>query len=192
MTTKQKDYIEQNIDLIQDNRWKEFFDEAPAGIGDVIYNADIDFMSALQEVPLHAFYKCVKLTSIIIPDNVQIIRWGAFDGCIELKSVELPNSVKIIEGFAFYNCPSITSITISDNVNTIEKCAFAFCKSITTIALPNSITNIDEGVFLRCDSLTKIDFKGTTTQFKSIKKHENWIDHSITVRCIDGDLVYKP
>ena len=55
-----------------------------------------------------AFYKCIRLTSIEIPNSVTSIGDGAFAGCSSLTSIVIPNSVTSIGNEAFLDCSSLT------------------------------------------------------------------------------------
>ena len=52
MTTKE--YIENNIELIDQNNWEEFFKDAPKGIGGFLYDADMPFLNELSYIPAYA------------------------------------------------------------------------------------------------------------------------------------------
>ncbi|MBQ5802307.1 MAG: leucine-rich repeat domain-containing protein, partial [Clostridia bacterium] len=58
----------------------------------------------------YAFYKCTKLTSVVIPDSVTSIGNFAFSNCTNLTSVTIGNSVTSIGEYAFSNCASLTSV----------------------------------------------------------------------------------
>ncbi|EMY3513025.1 leucine-rich repeat domain-containing protein, partial [Flavobacterium psychrophilum] len=80
-----------------------------------------------------AFFGCIGLTSVTIPNSVTVIRRGIFAGCSGLISVTIPNSVTAIENFAFFGCFGLTSVTIPNSVTAIEERAFAECSSLRTV-----------------------------------------------------------
>ena len=51
-----------------------------------------------------AFYDCIGLTSITIPNSVTSIGEYAFYKCSGLRSVTIPNYVTSIGDYAFWNC----------------------------------------------------------------------------------------
>ncbi|MDD7232855.1 MAG: leucine-rich repeat domain-containing protein [Bacteroidales bacterium] len=57
-----------------------------------------------------AFYYCIGLTSVTIPNSVTSIRGWAFGACSGLTSVTIPNSVISIGDYAFYGCSGLTRI----------------------------------------------------------------------------------
>jgi hypothetical protein len=63
------------------------------------------------------FAACKNLTSIVIPDSVITIGYGAFDSCGSLTSVVIPDSMTKIGDEAFHNCESLTDIIFEGNVD---------------------------------------------------------------------------
>lgn len=181
-------YIEENINLIDSSNWKEFFKNAPAGIGEILYEADIPFMEELGYVPYYAFRGCDGLTSVTIDNGVESIGNGAFYNCTGLTSVEIPDSVTSIGEWAFYNCKSLTSITIPDSVPSIGNYAFFRCTSLTSIDIPRSVTSIGYGAFYGCTALKSIQYKGTLEEWNSIDIGDNVFGDCPVeyIQCIDG------
>lgn len=164
MNTEQKQYIEQNIDLIEDNRWEELFENAPDGIGGVLYEAKIDFMNNMIKIPDWLFYNS-KIEDIIIPDTVTKIG-----------------------DYAFSLCSDLTSITIPDSVTCIGNYAFSGCSSLESIKLPDSVDRISEGAFYDCKMLKSVNFNGTIAQWREIMRSQDaFIATSVRkVICSDG------
>ena len=190
MTQEQKDYIETNIELIENNDWETFFQNAHDGIGGVLYEAGIYFMDDLIEIPDWAFYKYEDLTSMIISKGVTRIGRGSFCDCSNLKSIIIPESVTSIGYEAFKNCANLTNIIIPDGVDILAWGMFENCNNLKSVVLGKGINHIANEPFRGCSNLTTINFNGTKNMFKKIKKHGNWTRSTLTIRCIDGDLTY--
>ena len=70
--------------------------------------------------------------SVVIPDSVKTIGYGAFSGCTSTK-VTIPESVNSIGEAAFSDCVNLTSLTIPKNVSSIGDRAFYGCEKVTEI-----------------------------------------------------------
>src|SRR5450830_1067881 len=115
-----------------------------------------------------AFYGCSFLTSVTIPNSVTTIGNGAFYDCLKLTSVTIPNSVTSIGDNAFYGCTFLTSVTIPNSVTSIGVGAFYDCTGLTSVTIPNSVTSIGADTFGWCTGLTKILVNGNNLNYASV------------------------
>ncbi len=81
----------------------------------------------------------VKIDATIIPAS-------AFSGCKKITTIEIPNAVNI-ESEAFYDCSSLENLVLPEGLTSIGESAFASCSSITQIDLPSTLTSIGESAF---------------------------------------------
>ena len=128
--------------------------------GSVVIPATVTYNGTTYPVTAigtEAFYKCVGLTSIDIPNSVTGIGKEAFDGCTGLTSIDIPDSVTYIGSRAFEACTGLTSIVIPNSVTEIGLRAFGSCSGLTSIVIPNSVTSIEGWTFADCTRLTSID-----------------------------------
>ena len=90
-------------------------------------------------------------TNIVLPDSYNgedyKIRNYAFYGCIYLEGVVIPDSVTSIGNGAFFMCTSLESIVIPNSVTSIGHDAFYGCTSLQNVTLPVGLTSIGDEVF---------------------------------------------
>lgn len=155
-------YIEQNIELIENDEWEEFFQHGPNGLGEVLLQAGIDFMLPLKRVPSRSFAKS-NVTYVNIPEGVEIIDHIAFNEAVNLKSITIPNSIVKIGNDAFSHCRSLEHIELPNSVTEVGQRAFAYCHSLTSVVLSDGLTFIHKGTFFDCSNLKHINIPATVT-----------------------------
>ena len=144
----------------------------------------------VTSIGMEAFLNCSSLTSVIVPNSVISLNWGAFqgcsnlksitlgdnitdlgaytfDGCKSLKNIEIPNGVTSIPLGVFKDCTSLESITIPDGAIYIGATSFAWCESLKSIEIPSSVTSIDYSAFLGCSSLESTTIPDSVTTIYS-------------------------
>ncbi len=162
-----------------------------------------------------AFYGCINLTSITIPNSVTNIGYGAFyntpwydnqpAGVIYINSVlykykgnkHEETSIVVKEGItsiapgAFEGC-NLKSITIPNSVTSIGEFAFYLCSGLTSITIPNNVTSIGDYAFYACNGLTSITIPNSVT---NIGKHAfdetPWYDNQPDGVIYINSVLYK-
>ena len=131
--------------------------------------ANINIPNTVTTIETGAFLRCSKLTQITIPTGVQIINASTFADCTLLNTVTInATNLQTIADNAFYNCNSIQSITLPNSLTTIADNAFYNCNSIQSITLPNSLTTIDINAFAYCTSLQNITIDKNNSLLENI------------------------
>ena len=111
-----------------------------------------------------AFWYCLSLSEIVIPNSVTSIGDLAFSFCSSLAEVVIPNSVVCINGNPFHgwngklDCLSL-SFVYEDNIlfNKDKSRIISFRnQELTSYVIPNSVTRIGDYAFLHCSSLSSI------------------------------------
>lgn len=208
ITGLQKKFIEENIDLIQDNNWTELFEKDwPSGVGDVLYSVGIDFMSAIKRVPRFvftestlevivipsevieiggfAFADSTALKTVKIPSTVSSIEYQAFSNCTSLSNIDIPN-LDNLGSQAFYYCTSLRSIDLSGcDLTYISHGTFNYCTSLETVILPDSVKYIDNDAFFNCSALKSIQLPSNIT---TISKHAFAFCESLTNIMFQGTI----
>lgn len=75
--------------------------------------------------------------------------------CSELKTLLLPQQMNVIKTATVYNCSNLSSVILGENTVSIEKKAFHNAP-LAEITIPASVTKIAAGAFVGNDALTTI------------------------------------
>ena len=116
-----------------------------------------------------AFHNCKKLTSVILPDELESIEDEAFYGCIGLKALinafrgcPLQNAALKENGLTYWNNTligadkEIVSAQIKAGVTAIGDGAFSSCSGLLSVSIPDSVTEIGCTAFGGCTGLTSV------------------------------------
>ena len=115
----------------------------------------------VTHIGANAFARNEELSSVTLPDSIQVIGEYAFDGCKSLKNVNMGNGVKEIRENAFHRCTSLKEIEIPYGVVEIEQFAFFYCESLEEIVIPESVTSLGCSAFQNCSSLRRAVIPGS-------------------------------
>ena len=121
-------------------------------------NSIIPQDSSVTRIGFKAFYGCIGLTGIVIPNTISIIEDRSFQNCAGLTSISIGNGVTSIGRDAFYGCTGLSNITIPDSVTSIESYAFQNCTGLMSATIGNGLKQISYGIFNGCTGLTRIEF----------------------------------
>ena len=186
MTDKQKQFIENNIDLIEQESWEEFFRACPPGTGYFLHESGINFLQDVNYIK-EGMFATSDIENLVIPENIDLVFANSFSNCPKLKHIELSVPVKIYDSFK--NCPSFDTIVIPDitvwvyseispafrtpinlvsdgniiydieipqNILRIKNSCFCSCKSIESLTLPSSVQEVGAYSFAGCVNLKNI------------------------------------
>lgn len=70
-----------------------------------------DMLSGETVIDDYAFYRCMSLTSVNLPNSITIIKSYAFYSC-PITTITLPNGVTSIGDYAFRSCSDLVSMTV--------------------------------------------------------------------------------
>lgn len=96
----------------------------------------------LKKIGEDAFYYCVRIENMVIPEGIEKLDGAAFGYCVALKKITLPESLKSIGSYCFYGCTSLENVELPDKLEKIEDHAFYSCKSLKEVTIPDSVKTI--------------------------------------------------
>ena len=151
--------------------------------------APLTLPKSMDYMGKRAFAESNISSSVMFPRNLKSIREGTFWGCKFLTSVTVPETVDLIDDCAFLVCGSLSKVNIQgSSLRRIGISAFKGCTSLTSINLPNSVREICDSAFVRCTSLSGINLPSSLSflgsAFKDCRnlRHVNFPDNLTEIR----------
>ena len=111
-----------------------------------------------------AFYECMYIQAVTLPDSIVSIGSMSFAGCTSLLNVRFNEGLKSIGVKAFSRCESLSNLIFPDTLIKIGSQAFYRCSSLASIRVPEMVSMIGTGVFAYCTSLIQAIFEGMITE----------------------------
>lgn len=112
-----------------------------------------------------AFENCSALTDVTIADGVQTIEPGAFFYCLALEHIEIPDSVTEIGGYAFANCYALREITLPQHLKAVGEYTFYYNIGLEEITLPPETEQVGYMSFAGCYSLRAMHLPASLIYF---------------------------
>lgn len=185
MSPELKEFIEKNIDFIDNSNWVELYVTARFTLGkhepygrqligeltSILISIGINPLSdpEVRGVPRCYAYECDQIgPELKFPSHINSINMQAFTQCRNLETLYLHSEIEEIHMFAFHGCNALETIYV-DNPNCV-------CQS---------------NVFTSCNSLTNIYYKGSKKQFDRNFKHAlpSIPNQDIMVECTDETFI---
>ena len=137
---------------------------------------------SITEIGGTSFMSCKSLSSIDWPSEIKIIGGYAFC-CAGITTLNLPNTLEIIEAEAFSGNSSLISVTISENVKKIGIQAFLDCSNLKTVnILSEVLTTVESNCFSGISSDAVISVANETIKQLLVDNQYSDSDTTIEVR----------
>lgn len=95
----------------------------------------------------YAFFDCVNLETMIIPDNVIHINNAAFVHCSNMKSIVFPENLVSLSVQMCYYCEKLSDVKLGNTIEVIGSGAFSYCSSLESFEIPESVKYIGYNAF---------------------------------------------
>lgn len=125
-----------------------------------------------------SFYQCVNLREIEFPTTLVYICSKAFGNCVKLTSVTIPEGVELLGNSIFSDC-YITGINFPSSLTTISNNALNYCQ-IDTLRLPATVTEIGNSAF-RYAKFDCVEIPSTVTKINSNAFYDAEIRGSLNI-----------
>ena len=132
------------------------------------YDSVIPSDGSVKRIGNYAFFLCINLNSIVLPDSVTQIGDFAFSGCIGLTNIEIPKAVRSLGIGAFYDCTALESISLPFGITYIDEGVFSDCINLESIEIPFSVVSVNEYAFDGCTKLEDVYYGGTEEEWYDI------------------------
>ena len=121
----------------------------------------ITIPNSVEVIGKYAFYSCDFLESLTVPDGLISIEKSAFQSCAKLSTVSFEGNLSGIGEKCFNGCSSLNSVVFKDSVDYVGNECFAFCVKLNTVEFRSSVTAIGKYAFYECINLPKITIPDT-------------------------------
>lgn len=129
-----------------------------AGIFAGDYLGNVILPKGMTKINKGLFAGCTKLKTVTLPTDGQLTTIGdhAFYDCVELENIVIPNSVTSLSNGVFRNCRSLKSVKLPIHLTALPNNLFAGCESLESIDIPASVVGFGSCTFTGCSGLKTI------------------------------------
>lgn len=116
MDSRVKQFIEENIELIEQNKFDELYYEMALHLAHVGRLTQVFLDSGIDPLPhmnhvVPLMYQGTNIEYIVIPDNIEYLpSRRAFSECNNLVHVSVPSTLSSFGYETFYKCPNLHKI----------------------------------------------------------------------------------
>ena len=125
---------------------------------------DVTIPNTVRWIGNFAFYNS-GITHVELPDTLDYLGSAAFEYAFLLKDITWGRYLYRIGADAFQHCHSLDSVSIPDGVQEIGAQAFRYCWNLKSITIPESTTSISFNAFAQCNALSSIYNYAKTPQY---------------------------
>ena len=124
------------------------------------FNGTLTIGSGVQTLASAAFYGCGFTGELALPNTLTTLEKNIFESCTGITSIVLPQNLEVIGDAAFRYCTGLTDMfTIPSTLTKIGSMAFAGCTSLSgNLVIPYEVVEIGNMAFYNCTNLSSATF----------------------------------
>lgn len=123
----------------------------------------------LERVEEYAFYGCINLARIHLPDSVSYVGEKAFGGTAFYDLQENWRDGMLYAGKCLLEVRGVSGdFTVEEGTRAIGAGAFSACTELETVELPVSLVSCEEDAFSGCAALKKFTLAGESEHFSVV------------------------
>jgi len=100
---------------------------------------------------------------------VKAIGPSAFGWCTNLTSLSLPNTIEVIGERAFQACVNLVNINIPEGIHSVNAAAFFLCENLQSISIPSSLSFVGPDLFAGCEKLATVYYGGDSNGWNAMR-----------------------
>lgn len=186
MNANVKQYIEENIELIDNDEFDELYRHCPKSythhLTFALQQSGIQPELFMTKLPFCFMFGNPLIERFVVPSNIEVVENNAFESshiktivfdtnssvrtletcCFAHSKVEYiqwPSALYMINTECFKSCWELKQLTLPDGLFTIGVQAFADCRNLIKVTIPASVNMIGAGAFHYCSKLTTVVFE---------------------------------
>ena len=167
MITDLKQFVEENIDLINDNDFSAVYNKIKS------YKFKRLFTEAMLEAGINPLNYMEAVPPCYLYEST-------------IQHIDIPVGIVVINTHSFASCRHIKEVTIPEGVIKIGEGAFYKCNSLEVLHLPSTLKYIDTAAFGMCRSLKEVTFAGTTKQWLHVRDNDGSLLRLEPIKCSDN------
>ena len=87
-------------------------------------------LDAARAIGASAFQKNLRITDVVLSDDIKSFSGNAFSGCTSLKNVKLGAGITELDSYSFNSLPALETVEIGENVKEIYPNSFNNCTAL--------------------------------------------------------------
>ncbi len=111
----------------------------------------------IEHIGTGAFLGCAKLTTVSVPDTLKTVGDSVYAYCYGLKTYDLPTIVFEESSSCFYYVP-LKEIPIPEDAEKLASSIFSGNTAVTSVTIPESVKVIENNAFNGCSVLKTVVF----------------------------------